>query len=116
MEQSIHKPSGSRLRSNNNKAEKEENLTVVKARHLGGYKILIWFSNGKQRIIDFEALFSKFVKGEYNKWFLPSNFKKFGVSNGNIFWGKNEEVIFPVSFLYKSKYGRTQKEEVLYVM
>lgn len=87
MERSIHKPSGTGLPSNNNEVKKEENLTVVKAQHLGGYKILIWFSNGKQRIIDFEALFLKFAKGEFRTWILPSNFERFDVSNGNIFLG-----------------------------
>jgi len=58
----------------------------------------------------------KYVKGFYAKYLIPANFKKFEVANGNIFWGKDEEVIFPVSFLYNSKYGRTQKEEVLYVI
>lgn len=116
MEQSIHKSSSSRVRNNNSKAEKEEILKVVKASYLGSHQILIWFSNGKQRIVNFEPLFLKFAKGEYTFWYHPSNFKKFQVDNGNIFWGTNEEVIFPVSFLYKSKYGKTQKDEILYVI
>lgn len=116
MEQSIHKTSGSRVRGNHNQVEKEENLTILKASHLGEYEVLLWFSNGKQRVINFEPLFLKFAKGEYANWYLPANFKKFQVSNGNIFWGVNEEVIFPATFLYKSRYRRTEKDEVLYVI
>ena len=91
------------------------NLKIVKAHFLGGYKILLTFSNGMQRIINFQPIFNKYVKGYYSKHFIPENFKKFIIKNGNIYWGKNEEVIFPVSFLSKSKHGITQKEEVLYV-
>ena len=116
MEQSIYVSRGSRIRSNKKQNKKEEILTVVKAQHVIGYKVLIQFSNGKQRIIDFEPLFKKFVKGAYSKWSSAVNFKKFVVERGNISWGKNEDIIFPVSFLYSSKSGITQKEEVLYVI
>ncbi len=82
----------------NNKKKKEQNLTIVKANLLGGYKILLTFSEGLQRIIDFQPIFNKYVKGYYSKYYLPENFKKFIVENGNIYWGKNEGVIFSVSF------------------
>lgn len=74
------------------------------------------FSDKKQRIIDFYPLLAETLKGYYTKYLLPANFKKFTVSDGNISWGDNEEVIFPVSFLYNSKIGVTQKEEVLYIL
>ncbi|HEX8279151.1 MAG TPA: hypothetical protein VF540_10675 [Segetibacter sp.] len=116
MESSIHISPGSKVRNNQRKNQEEEELSIVQARQLIAYKVLIWFSNGKQRIIDFEPLFLRFVKGQYSSWFSPEKFKKFLIKNGNIYWGKNEDVIFPVSFLYNSKFGVTQKEEVLYVI
>ena len=88
----------------------------MNAHFLGGHKIFLNFSNGLQRIINFQPIFNKYVKGYYAKYFLPENFKKFIINNGNIYWGKNEDVIFPVLFLLKSKQGVTQKEEVLYVI
>ena len=59
-------------------------------------------------------MFVKFLKGDFEKWYSPANFKSFTVANGNIYWGANEEVIFPVLFLYNSRNGVTQKEEILY--
>jgi hypothetical protein len=115
MEQSLHIPSKSRIRDNKRKTEKEKNLIITNAWYLGGYKILISFSDGRQRIVNFEPIFSKYLKGFYEKFLLTSNFKKFVVANGNISWGKNEDVIFPVSFLYSCRYGTNQKEKVLYV-
>lgn len=72
--------------------------------------------NGKQKIIDFYPLLLKTLKGYDSKYLSPANFKKFDVKNGDISWGNNEEVIFPVSFLYNSKNAVTQKKEVLYII
>lgn len=116
MEQSLHLSSKSRIRRDNNKNKEEQNVKIVKAYFLGGYKILLNFSDGRQRIINFLPIFKKYVKGYYSKYFLSENFKRFIVENGNIYWGENEEVIFTVSFLLNSRYGITQKEEVLYVI
>lgn len=116
MEQSLYKPSKGGKRGDKRKNQETEKLSITKANYISGFKVLISFSNGKQRIIDFYPLFSKTLKGYYSKYLLPANFKKFVVKNGNISWGDSEEVIFPVSFLYNSKNGVTQKEEVLYII
>ena len=43
--------------------------------------------------------------------------KKFIVNNGNIYWGKNEEVIFPVSAFFKDTVLNAKApEELLYVI
>lgn len=93
-----------------------QKLSIIKANYINSFKVLLSFSNGKQRIIDFYPLFSKTLKGYHSKYLLPDNFKKFIVKNGNVSWGDSEEVIFPVSFLYNSKNGVTQKEEMLYII
>lgn len=103
MESSIYISPGRRIGGDKKQHKKEESLTIPKAHYLGSYKILLWFSNSKQRIFNFEPLFQKYAKAEYSAWSRPSNFKKYVVDNGNIYWGKNEDVIFPVSFLYRSK-------------
>lgn len=114
MEQGFYIQSKGGKRSD--KRKNQEILSISKANYINGFKILVSFSNGKQRIIDFYLVLSKTLKGFYRKYLLPSNFRKFVVKNGNISWGDNEEVIFPVSFLYTSKKGVTQKEEVLYII
>jgi hypothetical protein len=76
---------------------------------------LLSFDNGQQRIVNFLPLFSK-LSGVYLKYSLPENFKKFITKNGNIYWGKNEDIIFPVHQLYTGKYTVIPKEEILYVL
>lgn len=116
MEQSLHIQSKSRVRYGKGKIEEEETLSITKAAYIGAYQILVSFSNGRQRIINFEPILKKHLKGEFKKYLTPSNFKKFFVENGNIYWGKNEDVIFPVTYLYNSRNGITQSEEVLYLI
>jgi hypothetical protein len=116
MEQSVYILSKGRTRGDNHQSEKEQNVTIVKGAFLGGYKILLTFSNGLQRVVNFELLFNKYVKGYYRKYYHPENFNKFFVKNGNIYWGEHEEVIFTVSFLLNTRHGKRQKEEVLYVI
>jgi len=55
------------------------------------------------------------VKGTYTKYASQPAFRKFIIKNGNIYWGKNEDVIFPVSFLYNNSLAKNIKEEILYV-
>lgn len=116
MERSIYILSKGGKRGDKRKNQETEKLSIIKADYISGFKVLVSFSNGKQRIIDFYPLLSKTLKGYYTKYLLPANFKNFAVKDGNILWGDNEEVIFPVSFLYKSKNGVTQKEEVLCII
>ena len=56
------------------------------------------------------------MKGDYVKYLSLPLFRKFKVETGNIYWGKNEDIIFPVSFLYNNTGAKTVKEEILYVL
>lgn len=96
-------------------------IAVVSGRYVHDFIIAITFSDGVgwkiSRLVDFLPLFHKYVKGDNLKYFTPGNFKKFNVKNGNIYWGKNEDVIFPVSLLLKGeKENDTSGEEILYVI
>lgn len=103
MEQSLYIPSKGGKRNYKRKNQEIQKLSIIRANYISGFKVLISFSNTKQKIIDFYPLLSKNLKGYYSKYLSLANFKKFIVKNGNISWGDSEEVIFPVSFLYHSK-------------
>lgn len=83
--------------------------------YLKDFEILLYFNNSEQRIVNFLPLFSK-LSGTYIKYSLPGNFKKFFVKNGNIYWGKDEDVIFPVAGLYTGVFSKKPKEEILYII
>ena len=108
------------MRRHKQKAE-QKSLTVLSGRYVHDFIITITFSDGTDwkitKLVDFLPLFQKYVKGDNLKYFAPSNFKKFIIKNGNIYWGKNEDVIFPASFLLLGeKENDTSGEEILYVI
>jgi hypothetical protein len=92
----------------------QKNLVVQSAKYVQDFLIAIVFTNGKTKLVDFLPIFHKYVKGDNLKYFAPQNFKKFIVKNGNIYWGRNEDVIFPISLLLN--YQENVDEETLYVI
>ena len=90
-------------------------LLIKSAKYINDFTIAISFTNGKTKLVDFLPIFHKYVTGENLDYFAPQKFKKFIVKNGNIYWGKNEDVIFPVDLLLK-KTTRKSPEEILYII
>ena len=115
MEQSIHTKSKGGLQKSKDKSKASEKIAVQSAVYLKDFEILLYFTNGEQRIVNFLPLFSK-LSGAYTKYNLQANFKKFIVKNGNIYWGKDEDVIFPVASLYSGIFSKKPKEEILFVI
>jgi transcription termination factor Rho len=98
------------------KQKTEEEIVAIKsAKYLYDFTIAISFTNGKTKPVDFLPLFQKYVKGENLIYFSPQEFKKFIVKNGNIFWGENEDVIFPIDLLLKGK-SQSVPEDILYII
>lgn len=114
MANSIHLSEKSTVRGHSKKA-KEENITISSAKYLYDFTIAITFADGKIIPVDFLPLFHKYVKGENLVYFSPIEFKKFIVKNGNIYWGENEDVIFPADLLLKGILQKAE-EEILYVI
>ncbi len=104
------------MRSDKYKTEEKEIIEIKKADYLGNLNLLLTFTNGVQKRIDFESIFQKFAKGYYEKYSSANRFKRFVLSSGNISWGKNEDIIFPVDFLYNHPKAKQEKEEVLFVI
>lgn len=103
------------MRSNSQKNKKEK-ISIISARYVSDFSIAITFSSDIIRIVNFLPLFEKYVKGDNLKFFAPERFKKFIVKNGNIYWGRNEDVIFPVDMLYNDDAGKVDADEILYII
>ena len=100
-------------------SKKLKEITLVSGKQVDNFVIALTFNssgNRMTRIVDFLSLFQQYVKGDNLKYFAPTNFKKFIVKNGNIYWGKNEEVIFPTSTFLKEKKSFSASEQILYVI
>ena len=80
-----------------------DNLYVVKAEDLGNLKVKVFFNDNKSQLIDIGDFIRKNPHPQYNKYLDPKKFRKFAIENGNIVWGKNWDLIFPVEQLYQGR-------------
>ena len=78
-------------------------LSIRQATHLMDYKVEIVFNDNKTNVIDFGTFLTTHNHPQYNKYKEIENFKTFSIENGNIVWGKDWDLIFPVYDLYKGK-------------
>ena len=79
------------------------NISVVKAEYIEGYKIKITFNDKSTKVIDFEKAVKTVKISDYMKYQDLKKFKKFKIEMGNIVWGKDWDLIFPVCDLYNGK-------------
>ncbi len=87
-------------RKNHKKSKTMNTIIVIRATHIQSYKIKIEFSDDTIRVIDFELFFKKNPHPQWEKYLNISNFKKFKIVNGNLVWGRDWDLIFPVHGLY----------------
>lgn len=78
-------------------------MTVEDAHYLSGYILNVTFSNGEKRDVDFSPFINENKITYLGKYRKLSNFKKFKVEDGNVVWGKDWDLIFPVEHLYSGK-------------
>ena len=76
------------------------NIQVTQATHIRDLILNIEFSDGTSRIIDFEPFLLAHPHPQYYHYGNPDNFKNFKIEQGNIVWGKNWDLIFPIDQLY----------------
>jgi len=77
-------------------------MNIVNAKYIEGYKIELSFDDGIMQKVDFEQFLQK-IHPQWNKYRKLENFKKFKIESGNIVWGKNWDLIFPVHQLYENE-------------
>lgn len=80
-----------------------EGKKIVNAEDIGNLKIKITFNDQLQRQVDIGDFIRRHPHPQYNKYLDPKKFKKFSIENGNIVWGKNWDLIFPIEQLYSGE-------------
>jgi len=79
-------------------------ISVKEARFLHDYVLLITFTNGVVRNVDFSNFLHAPSTPSYLKAYSDeANFKNFKVENGNVVWGRDWDLIFPIPELYSGK-------------
>jgi len=77
-----------------------DNIDVTNAEYLSGYTIRVAFTDGKVNDVDFWTWLYRHPHPSHDKFRNVSKFKKFKIDHGDIFWGRNREMCFPMGSLY----------------
>jgi len=73
---------------------------IIKAKYLNNFLIELVFADGKINKVNFESFVNNYPA--YPEYKNIENFKKFKLVEGNIVWGENWDIIFPLVDLYNN--------------
>ena len=77
-----------------------EYIYVIKAENAGNLTVCLTFSDHTAQHVNVGDFIRRHPHPQYNKYLDPRKFSRFTIENGNIVWGKNWDLIFPVEQLY----------------
>ena len=77
-----------------------ENIAVTRADYVDGLSLRVFFSDKTSRVIDFGEFIARHPHPQYNKYLDSRKFRRFTIENGNIIWGKNWDLMFPIEQLH----------------
>jgi hypothetical protein len=80
-----------------------DRLFITKAENKGDLTVSLTFSDNTVRTVDIGDFIRRHPHPQYNKYLDPRKFSRFTIENGNIVWGKNWDLIFPVEHLYAGR-------------
>ena len=78
-------------------------MKIVKAEYIEAYKVKLTFDDKKHRTVDFGEFILNSTYETFNQYKDLKKFKRFALENGNIVWGKDWDLIFPLEQLYEGK-------------
>lgn len=77
-----------------------ETIFITKALDVGNLSVCLYFSDNTTQTVDVGDFIRRHPHPQYNKYLDPKKFSKFTIENGNIVWGKNWDLIFPIEQLH----------------
>ena len=79
-------------------------LNIVSAKYVAPLSVELQFSDGTVKIVDIGSFIKAHPHPQYNSYLDEKKFKRFKIEMGNIVWGKNWDVVFPISALNNWKF------------
>ena len=77
-----------------------ERIFITNAVNVGNLAICLTFNDNTTQTIDVGSFIRQHPHPQYNKYLDPRKFSRFTIENGNIVWGKNWDLMFPVEQLH----------------
>ena len=78
-------------------------LYIKEAINAGNLSVDLLFSDQTTRKVDIGDFIRRHPHPQYNKYLEPRKFRTFKLENGNIVWGKNWDLMFPIEQLHSAK-------------
>ena len=78
-------------------------LNIVSAKYVAPLSVELQFSDGTVKIVDIGSFIKAHPHPQYNSYLDEKKFKRFKIEMGNIVWGKNWDLVFPISALHNGK-------------
>lgn len=76
-------------------------VDIVRAEYLNGYRIHLWFSDGKEHVVDFEPFLKAARNPMSTRYRDVKAFKQFRLEEGNLNWN-DYEMCFALEDLYNN--------------
>ncbi len=80
-----------------------ENLQIINAVIDGELIVRLYFNDNTVQIINIGDFIRRHPHPQYNKYLDQNLFNDFSIENGNIVWGKDWDLIFPIEQLHKGE-------------
>ena len=74
-------------------------LTITAAKYVAPLSVELTFSDGAIQVVDVGSFIRKNPHPQYNSYLDEKKFKKFKLEMGNVVWGKNWDLICPITTL-----------------
>ncbi|NUO82704.1 DUF2442 domain-containing protein [candidate division KSB1 bacterium] len=79
-----------------------EVIEIIHAEYVDGFRIHLWFNDGKEHVVDFTPFLEKARNSALKKYRAVREFNKFKLVYGNLDWN-DYEMCFPVADLHEGK-------------
>lgn len=75
-------------------------LHIISAKYLAPLSVELRFSDGVVRVVDVGSFIRKHPHPQYNAYLEERNFRRFKIEEGNVVWGRNWDLVFPLEALH----------------
>jgi len=75
-------------------------IRILEAKPIGNLNVILLFNDNTEQRIDVGQFIKQHPHPQYNKYLNPEEFNKFTIDDGNIVWGEDWDLIFPIEQLH----------------
>ena len=80
-----------------------EKIYIIKAEEAGNLNVCLYFNDNTTQTVNIGEFIRRHPHPQYNKYLDPRKFGRFTIENGNIVWGKNWDLVFPIEQLHAGR-------------